>query len=104
MRPKKLPKESRIATYESLITVVHGFGYHSNKEVKMQFNGCMFNGEVHSICDTLCLKDSIDGDPQHHGTFNEGILEKKCDECRNWLQQLEEHCLKNLYSNEFFWN
>ena len=55
----------------------------------------MFNGEVDSICETLCLKNSPDGSAQNHGNFNEGILEQKCDECKDWLHRLEQHCLEN---------
>ena len=84
---------------------MHGFGYRSHNEVKLQFNGCMLNGELDIICKVLCLNDSPDGHGRgNHGDDDEGILEKNCDDCRDALQRLEQHCLEKLYSNDFFWN
>ena len=42
--------------------------------------------------------------PDGHGRQEHGIMEKDCDRCSDAVYQLEQHCLENLYSNEFFWN
>ena len=48
--------------------------------------------------------DSPDGHGRNEGHDNEGILEKKCDLVRNAIELIEQYCLVNLYSNQFFWN
>ena len=84
---------------------IHGFGYTSHYDVKHQFDTCMLNGELDSICKIICLLDSPDGHGRgNHGNDDEGILETKCDECNDLMQRLEEDCLIKLYSHDFFWN
>lgn len=84
--------------------MVNGFGYRSSDEVKSQFDQCMLRGELESIYKDICLMDSPDGHGRNEGHDNEGILEKKCDLVRNAIELIEQYCLVNLYSNQFFWN
>ena len=43
---------------EFWLKAVHGLGYRSHNEVKLQFNRCMLNGELKLICKALCSNDS----------------------------------------------
>ena len=56
----------------------HTFGYISDEDLENEFQRCMFDGEISSICDLLCMQDSPNG---HISEANEGI-ENKCDQCR----------------------
>ena len=39
----------------------HTVGYTSDEDVQNQFQQCMFEGELSSICVVLCMQDSPDG-------------------------------------------
>ena len=56
----------------------HTFGFATDEKVENEFRQCMFDGEISSICDLLCMKDS----PIGHITEATERIENKCDQCR----------------------
>ena len=63
----------------------HTFGFATDAEVENEFRQCMFDGEISSMCDVLCMQDSSD---DLISEANEGTRENKCDQCRGKDEQV----------------
>jgi len=63
----------------------HTFGFATDVEAENEFRQCMFDGEISSMCDVLCMQDSPDG---LISEANEGTRENKCDQCRGKDKQV----------------